>query len=286
MNLTSPSAMDAARRARLQGLRDDQRVAARHPESQSDVPVLEPEDGGFAQRFAETLRGRHPVTVFLLAAVIGYVLLVAASVAFGLLLTKVLLHSGGVASADGRFVAWLVAHRSSSLTEASLIGSIIAGGVVIPTLVGIVAAALACIRRWRVAAFLVTAIAVEAATYRLTTILIHRDRPHVVRLEHLPVNASYPSGHTAAAIAVYCGLALVITSRWSTTWLRVTCWSLALVVPLFVALARMYRGMHHPLDSIAGVLIGVAALLVALFAARAAGFAARTRSASRTGARA
>ena len=208
---------------------------------------------------------------------IGYVLLVAASVALGLLLTKVLLHSGGVASADGRFVAWLVAHRSPSLTEASLIGSIIAGGVVIPTLVGIVAAALACIRRWRVAAFLLTAIAVEAATYRLTIAFVHRDRPHVARLEHLPVNASYPSGHTAAAIAVYCGLALVLTSRFRSTWLRVTCWSLALVVPPFVALARMYRGMHHPLDSIAGVLIGVAALLVALFAARAAGFAARTR---------
>jgi membrane-associated phospholipid phosphatase len=42
--------------------------------------------------------------------------------------------------------------------------------------------------------------------------------------------------------------------------------------------------MHHPLDSVAGVVIGVIALLVALFAARAAGFAARTRSSEATGA--
>jgi undecaprenyl-diphosphatase len=250
-----------------------------------DVPVLEPKDGGFAQQFAGHLRGRHPVTVFLLAAAIGYVLLVVLSVALGLLLTKVLLQSAGVADADERFAAWLVAHRSSTLTEASLIGSIMAGVVVIPTLVGIVAAALACMRRWRVAAFLVAAIALEAATYRLTIVFIHRDRPDVVRLEHLPVNASYPSGHTAAAVAVYCGLALVLTSRFRSTGFRVTCWSLALLVPPFVATARMYRGMHHPLDSVAGVVIGVIALLVALFAARAAGFAARTRSSEATGAR-
>jgi membrane-associated phospholipid phosphatase len=250
------------------------------------VPVLDPKDAGISQRFAEALHGRHPVTVFVTAAVIGYLLLVALSIALGLLLTKVLLQIGGVARADERFVEWLVAHRGSSLTEASLIGSIIAGGVVIPTLVGLVAAALACIRRWRIAAFLVTAIAVEAATYRLTIAFVHRNRPHVVRLEHLQVNASYPSGHTAAAIAVYCGLALVLTSRVRSVWFRVPCWAFAVAVPPFVALARMYRGMHHPLDSFAAVFIGVAALLVALFAARAAGFAARTRGAESHGARA
>ena len=231
------------------------------------------------KRFAETLDGRHPVTVFLAAAVVGYVLLAGASVALGLFLTKVLLHIDGVASADGRFVGWLVAHRSSSLTEASLIGSIMAGGVVIPTLVGLVAVALACLRRWRIAAFLIAAIAIEAATYRLTIAFVHRDRPHVVRLEHLPVHASYPSGHTAASIAVYCGLALVLASRFRSVWFRLPCWTLALAVPPFVAWARMYRGMHHPLDSAAAVLIGAAAVLIALFAARAAGIAARARRA-------
>ena len=35
--------------------------------------------------------------------------------------------------------------------------------------------------------------------------LIDRQRPHVHRLDDLPVNASYYSGHTAASVAVYCG---------------------------------------------------------------------------------
>ena len=43
-------------------------------------------------------------------------------------------------------------------------------------------------------------------------------------------------------------------------------------MPPLVALARMYRGMHHPLDVLGGVLVGVLALfVVALFAARVAG---------------
>ena len=258
------------------------KALARHNRAAvADVPALEPTEGGPAQRFAQALSGRHPVTVFLVASILGYLLLATLTIAFGLLLTEVVLRSGGIASADGRFVGWLAAHRDPTRTEASLIGSIIAGGVVIPIVVGVVAIVLACFKRWRIAAFLIAAITVEAATYRSTTWVVHRDRPHVHRLENLPTNASFPSGHTAAALAVYCGLALVLTSRVRRTWFTAVCWTIALAIPPFVALARMYRGMHHPLDTLAGVAIGIAALLVALFAARAAGYAARERDADR-----
>ena len=37
-------------------------------------------------------------------------------------------------------------------------------------------------------------------------------------------------------------------------------WAVALAVPPVVAASRMYRGMHHPLDIVAGVLIGIVAL--------------------------
>ncbi len=59
--------------------------------------------------------------------------------------------------------------------------------------------------------FILAAIGVEAATYRATTLVIHRQRPAVPRLDDLPADASYFSGHTAASVAVYCGIALVIT---------------------------------------------------------------------------
>jgi membrane-associated phospholipid phosphatase len=46
----------------------------------------------------------------------------------------------------------------------------------------------------------------------------------------------------------------------------------------FVALSRMYEGMHHPIDVAGGVLIGIGAILVLLFACRAAGAAAERRA--------
>ena len=49
------------------------------------------------------------------------------------------------------------------------------------------------------------------------------------------------------------------------------CWTIAIAIPLLVALARMYRGMHHPTDVPPAMLVGIGALLVALAAARAAG---------------
>jgi len=217
------------------------------------------------------------VTVFLASAIVGYAALAAVTIAAGLLLTDVILRIDGVARADERIVTWLVAHRTATRTEASLIGSIMAGGVVLPIVVGVACLVLACFKRWRVAAFLLTAIAVEAATYRLTIAVVHRHRPRVARLEHLQVDASYYSGHTAASIAVYCGLVLLAASVIRSTWFRVCAWAFAVAVPLFVAGARMYRGMHHPLDSLAGIAVGIASVLVAVFAARAAGAAVERR---------
>ena len=63
-------------------------------------------------------------------------------------------------------------------------------------------------------------------------------------------------------------------------------WVAAIVLPVFVAMSRMYRGMHHPLDVAGGILIGVGAMMVLLFACRAAGVVAHAPAReSRTGAR-
>jgi undecaprenyl-diphosphatase len=61
-------------------------------------------------------------------------------------------------------------------------------------------------------------------------------------------------------------------------------WSIALTIPIVVGIARMYRGMHHPLDALAGVLIGIAALALVVFIARITGVVARRRDVEAAGA--
>ena len=169
------------------------------------VPVLQARPGGPAERFADLVGRRHPIVVFLVAMVCGLALTAGLSVGLGELVE----HVFGIGGAGERFDVWLASHRTPGRTEASLVGSIIAGGVVLPIVAGVIALLAAALRQWLIGAFVVFGLGVESASYRITTLAIHANRPHVHRLEGLPVNASYPSGHTAAAIAVYCGIALL-----------------------------------------------------------------------------
>jgi undecaprenyl-diphosphatase len=78
---------------------------------------------------------------------------------------------------------------------------------------------------------------------------------------------------------------LLLTSAFPRRGWRTAGWGVALLLLVFVALSRMYRGMHHPLDIGAGVLIGIGAVLVLLFACRAAGVAALAHAPGRARAR-
>jgi membrane-associated phospholipid phosphatase len=252
------------------------------PGNPGAVPLLDARAGGPADRFARRLGGHHPAGVFFAAILAGFAILALIGIALGLLLTDVLLRAGGVARADNSAVTSLVADRTPSLTDASEIGSALGGAPLLPILVGAIALGFALLRKWRIAAFALFALSVESATYRVTSLVVPRERPEVTRLDDLPANDSFPSGHTAASVAVYVGLALLITSRFQSRGARFLAWSVAILVPAFVALSRMYRGMHHPLDVAGGCLIGIGALLVLLFACRAAGVAQRARSPHRS----
>jgi membrane-associated phospholipid phosphatase len=250
-------------------------------EDQQDLPVLRVRLGGPADWFAGFFGRLQPAVVFVLAMFLGLAMIALLSIGLGLFVTKALEPAWGIGSADERVNVWLAMHRTPTRTHASLLGSIIAGGVVLPIVAGSIALVCAVLRQWRIAAFVVFALGVESATYRATTLVVHSQRPGVVRLEHLPVNASYPSGHTAAAIAVYGGLALLLTSRFRSGAFQAFAWGIALAIVTLVASARMYRGMHHPLDVAGGVVVGIAALVVLVFACRAAGAAAHSRADAR-----
>jgi undecaprenyl-diphosphatase len=229
--------------------------------------------------------GRHPAAVFFAAVLAGFVVLAGLAILLGLLVTGVLVQTGGIGRADESVVEFIVRERTPLLSDFSSVGSTVGGAPALPILVGLVAIVCAIKRKWRAAAFAVFVLVVESATYRVASLAVPRDRPHVARLEDLPADASYPSGHTAAALAVYCGLVLLLTSAFPKGGWRAAAWVVALALPVFVAFSRLYRGMHHPLDLFAGALIGIGAVLVLLFACRAAGVAGLAHSPDRIRAR-
>lgn len=242
------------------------------------LTLLATRPGGYADRFAAALGDRHPVVVFVAALLVGLLVLLAASVLLGHLVVGVVVPGSGLGlgAADESVNETLAEHRTGTLDTVAEIGSEL-GTVVLVSLVILIAIVCVFSRRWRVGAFAVFALCVESATYYVTSAAVPRQRPGVPRLEDLEPDTSYPSGHTAAAVAVYAGLVLLITSRLTSTLWKAVLWTAAILIVTYIALSRMYEGMHHPLDVLGGALIGIGAILTALWACRAAGAAAERR---------
>ena len=245
----------------------------------SDVPLLEARPGTWAESFSRRVGAERPIPVFLAAVALGYAALVALAVGAGLVLTELLLPIGGFAAWDESINRWLADRRDPTLEHLSWIGSTLAGGIVIPVVVGFFLVAFLAIRRWRLAAVVLFVICIESGAYRATTLFVHRDRPAVASAgepsdrRELPVWAHGRIACPLRRLVAVAGVARPPQHR-HCRGLRVT-----LAIPLFVAWSRMYRGMHHLTDSVAGLLLGVGALVVTVFAARAAGAAANRRDA-------
>jgi len=109
--------------------------------------------------------------------------------------------------------------------------------------------------RWRESMFLLAAIVGEVLIFVAITLVIHRPRPPVHRLDVVPPTSSFPSGHTAASIVLYAGLAIIALRTSTRRWLRVLAVCAAVLIPIGVAFSRLYRGMHYPTDVLAGALL-------------------------------
>jgi membrane-associated phospholipid phosphatase len=122
--------------------------------------------------------------------------------------------------------------------------------------------------RWREAALVAAAVAGEVTIFLLTTLLVDRQRPPVPKLDHAPPTSSFPSGHVAAAIVMYGALAVVASGRVRSGPARIAITCAAVLIPLAVAVARVYRGMHFPTDVLGGALLGLVWLAISVLAVR------------------
>jgi len=196
--------------------------------------------------------------LILMRIVLPACLLVLLMVGIGLLITRVLAHDWPFTREDGVDRAF-AAHRTRLWNDVSGVFSTGASTpFAIPLALVAVIGARLFYHRWREAAFIAVAMLVEVSVFLVTTLLVHRSRPGVPELDISPPTSSYPSGHTAAALALYGSLALLIYLRTQ----RRSAW-LLLLIPAAVGTSRLYRGMHHPSDVAAGLLLGLLSILIA-----------------------
>jgi len=76
---------------------------------------------------------------------------------------------------------------------------------------------------------------------------------------------------------LYGGIAVIVMAATDRRPLQVFAWMVAIGLTCAVALSRIYRGEHHPTDTMAGVALGVGALIAGVFVIRTWSAAARRR---------
>jgi membrane-associated phospholipid phosphatase len=187
----------------------------------------------------------------------------AALVGIGLLLTKVLEHSGLITAEDD-INTGLAHHRDKALNDLTYVLSGLGNTAAIVGAMVVVAIAMRfALKRWRESVFLVVAVSGQALVFFCVQLTVTRQRPHVKRLDSSPPTSSFPSGHTGASTALYVASALLVAWYVRRQWVKILGVTVLVAVPLLVAYGRLYRGMHHPTDVLSAFLNGLACVAIA-----------------------
>ena len=197
----------------------------------------------------------------------GYLVLTITLITAGLVVSHVLTHSIG--RWDDHINVLFARHRTHTDDLITGAFTILANAPAITGVAAIVSAMAAVTHRARLALLLVIGLLVELACFLSVNYAVERPRPHVRHLGTTPATYSWPSGHVAATLVVYGGIALMVTLTTRRFLPRFLAWTVAVAVTTAVGLSRVYRGEHHPTDAIAGLVLGAGALFTATLVVRA-----------------
>ncbi|MGH3067687.1 MAG: phosphatase PAP2 family protein [Streptosporangiaceae bacterium] len=191
--------------------------------------------------------------------VVAWVLILGVIVGFGELVVK---YSHDKWLGDTAIPRWFAAHRTPTLNQWSNDVSVACAttGILIVAVAACVIF-LAVTRHWRPVIFLAVVMFGELAAFLAAAAVVRRPRPYVHHLDHHLPTSAYPSGHMAATCCLYIAIAIVVIGH-ARGWWRWLFGVPAIVMPVAIALSRMYRGEHHPTD-ITGSIIFAALWLTA-----------------------
>jgi undecaprenyl-diphosphatase len=216
------------------------------PEAREDLKPAEPETTMDHER-------AHKAGRIAAGVVVVWVLIVGVLTGIGKLI--MITHNGnGNLLGDHTIPHWFAAHRTPSLTHWSQIGSSL-GATQDILIVGAATCVvfLAVTRRWRPVIFVAVVMFGELGAFLTIAAIVKRPRPDVSHLDtNLPTSA-FPSGHMAATTCLYVALAILVIG-YARGWWRYLFLIPAVVMPVMIAVSRMYRGEHHPTDILASLI--------------------------------
>jgi undecaprenyl-diphosphatase len=119
----------------------------------------------------------------------------------------------------------------------------------------IATAVLVLARHWRGAVTLTLAVAATQGAVQLIKVTVARPRPAANDALAEAAGHSFPSAHSATAVALYATLAF-LAARYCRGAARVAVLAAGAVVVLAIGVSRVHLGAHYPVDVLAGWLTG------------------------------
>ncbi|HEY2078121.1 MAG TPA: phosphatase PAP2 family protein [Streptosporangiaceae bacterium] len=232
----------------------DPMAAGLEPEAAADLRLAQ------SNSAAGPARIQHHARV-VAGCVVAWVLILGIIVGVGELVTK---DGNGNVLGDRTIPHWFAAHRTPGLTRWSLIFTTLGGtAAILIVMLATCVVFLAVTRRWRPVIYLATLMIGELGTFLVAAAVVKRPRPDVSHLDHRLPTSAYPSGHVAATCCLYIAVAILVIGH-ARGWWRWLFLFPAVVMPVLVALSRMYRGEHHPTDVLGSLLFSALWLTVTL----------------------
>jgi undecaprenyl-diphosphatase len=177
--------------------------------------------------------------------------------------------SSSLVALDARVAQWLHAHGQPWLITFLLAVTHLHSIVAMALWSVLFGAALARRREWTWMLTLVLAVGGAMLLNLLLKAAYARARPHFDDPLLVLGTYSFPSGHTAAAVAFYGVLAAFLVSRFYDARRRTACVAGAIAAVALVAFSRMYLGAHYLSDVAAAVCSSTAWLVLCLAAGHA-----------------
>lgn len=236
--------------------------------------MLEPRPHGSATGLGRRFHG--PIRAWAATTAAGWVVMASILIGLGLFLVAFL--PEGIGAWDREISVWFADRRTDTLTDATSIGSLFGSTLVVVGVAVVVGIVLAIVRRWVAIAFLAAGMLIEVCSFLATTLVISRSRPAVSQLDVSPPTSSFPSGHTAAALVLYASIAIIVWTITGSRVVRAMLVVVAVMLPVVVAVSRVYRGMHHPTDVMGSLVLAAGSLACAIAVARVSAAAAERDS--------
>lgn len=169
--------------------------------------------------------------------------------------------SATVAAIDGALGSLVRTDRVAAIAAYSPDVSALASTHLILPLTAAAVAVLALARHWHGALTLAISVLATQAVVQFVKIVVARPRPDVNDTMMEAAGPSFPSAHSATAVALYATLAIVVARRFR-GWTRVAVLGAGGIVVAAIGVSRIQLGAHYPIDVLAGWMVGALLVLV------------------------